>query len=407
MGFGIKRCWKILFLCVFSLAVMHFPVSSQAERKVIKLGFVADISGSGFLISLSQKNALELGLEEINSTGGLLGKRVELIIQDSKMKPELGAALAEEMILKDKVDFLIGPSSPAVALAISKVAREHKKLIYFHSANNEKLTTEEGHRYLFQVVPNTYMEGQAAASFFFKKGFKKIAIIGPDVEFGRSEAAAFRKRLSELNPAIQIVKELWPPIGEPNYLSHITALLSAGPEAVFSILWGGDLATFIRQAKPKGLFQRSAFLGLIDYDLLKGMGKDMIPNLYGFDRAPFYAIQNPQMKSFVQKFKTRTGEYPSSWAILAYDGLNALRKAVEKAKSLDTEKVIEALEGLKWDSLRGPLYIRPFDHLANGGIFLGTTFKDPKYSFFIMKDVQYLPGEDYWHLLDDIKALRK
>jgi len=394
-------------VCIFFISVIQFPVSSWADRKVVKLGFVADITGSGFLIALSQKNALELGVEEINSTGGLLGRKVELIIQDSKMKPELGAALAGEMILKDKVDFLIGPSSPAVALALSKVAKEHKKLICFHSANNERLTTEEGHRYLFQVVPNTYMEGQAAASFFFKKGFKKIALIGPDVEFGRSEAAAFRKRLSELNPAVQIIKELWPPMGEPNYLSHINTLILAGPEAVFSTLWGGDLATFIRQARPKGFFQRTAFLGLIDYDLLKGLGGDMVPNLYGFDRAPFYAIQNPQMKSFVQKFKTRTGEYPSSWAVMAYDGLIALRKAVEKAKSLDTEKVIDALEGLKWDSLRGPLYIRPFDHLANGGIYLGTTYKDPKYSFFIMKDVQVLPGEDYWHLIDEIKAMRK
>jgi branched-chain amino acid transport system substrate-binding protein len=391
----------------FLVALVSFPGTSRAERKAVKLGFVSDITGPGFLIALSQKNALELGVEEINSTGGLLGRRVELIIQDSKMKPELGAALAEEMIVKERVDFLIGPTSPAVALAISRVAREHKKLIYFHGANNERLTTEEGHRYLFQVVPNTFMEGQAAASFFFKKGFRKIALIGPEVEYGRSVAAAFKKRLSELDPSIQIVRELWPPIGEPNYLPLITTLISAGPEAVFSTLWGGDLATFIRQAKPKGFFQRTAFLGLIDYDLLKGLGGDMVPNLYGFDRAPFYAIQNPQMKAFVQRYKTRTGEYPSSWAILVYDGLMALRKAVEKAKSLETEKIIEALEGLRWDSLRGPLTIRSFDHLANGGIFLGTTYKDPRYSFFIMKDVQYLPGEDFWHLTEEVRALRK
>jgi len=87
--------------------------------------------------------------------------------------------------------------------------------------------------------------------------------------------------------------------------------------------------------------------------------------------------------------------------------LMALRKAVDKAKSLETEKVIEALEGLSWDSLRGPLHLRPQDHLASGGLFFGTTYKDPKYSFYIMRELVYLPGNDLWHSLEEIKSLRK
>ena len=398
---------SVLWGCIFFILVSLLPGSSRADKKVVKLGFVADITGPGFLIALAQKNALQLGQEEINSTGGLLGRKVEMIIQDSQLKPELAAALAREMILRDKVDFMIGPTSPSVALAVSMVCREYKKLICFHSAGNENLTVEQGHRYLYQVIPNTYMEGQAAATFLFKKGFKKIAIIGPDVDYGHMVVAAFKKRLADLSPSVQVVKELWPRIGEPGYVGSIHTLLSGGQDAVFSLLWGGDLANFIRQAKPLGFFQRVPFLGMIDYDLLKGLGVEMIPNLYGFDRAPFYALNNPQMKAFVEKYKTRTGEYPSAWAITAYDGLMVLRKAVEKAKSLDTEKVIDALEGLQWDSLRGPLSIRPFDHLANGGTYFGITVKDPKYSFYIMREVVYFPGNDLWHPVEEIKSLRK
>lgn len=407
MPFSVKKFSPGLLFGLFFCFWCLLPNPSWAEKKAVKLGFVADVTGPGFLISLSQKNALELGLEEINSSGGFLGRKVELIVRDSQMKPELGAVLARDLIQRDKVNFLIGPTSPAVALTVSQVCKENKKLIYFHGANLEKITTEQGHRYLFQVIPNTFMEGQAVAAFLTKKGFKKIAIIGPDMEFGHSQAKAFKKRLSEINPEAQVVKELWPKLGEQDYSPFITALLSSRPEIIYSILWSGDLAGFFRQVRASRLFKSATLIGLLDYDLLKGLGGDMIANLYGFDWAPFYALNNPQIKAFVEKYKGRTGEYPSAWAITAYDGLMVLKKAVEKAKSLETEKVIDALEGLQWDSLRGPLYIRPLDHLANGGIYFGVTYKDPKYSFFIMKDITPIPGQEVWHSVEEIKAIRK
>jgi branched-chain amino acid transport system substrate-binding protein len=332
---------------------------------------------------------------------------VELVVRDSQLRPELGAVLAQELIVRDKVDFLIGPTSPSVALAVSRVCRAHKKLLALASANNERLINSEGHRYLFQVIPNTFMEGQAVAAFLAKKPYKKILLIGPDLEYGHSQAEAFKKKLAEINPGLAPVKELWPRLGESDYTPYIATLLSAKPEVVYSILWGGDLASFLRQARPHNLFQRTQFIGLLDYDLLKGLGNDMVPGMMGFDRAPFYALNNPQMKQFLNKYKIRTGEYPSAWAIMVYDALMAFRRAAEKGKSLDTEKVIEALEGLTWDSLRGPLKIRPQDHMANAGLFFGISYKDPQYSFYILKDILYLPGNELWHSAEEIKTLRK
>jgi branched-chain amino acid transport system substrate-binding protein len=407
MPFYFRKVFHSLLIGFFFILFNLLPGFSRADNKIVKLGFVADITGSGFLIALAQKKALEVGMEEINSSGGLLGRKVELIIRDSQLKPELGAALARDLIWQDKVDFLIGPTSPSVALTVSRVCKENKKLIFFHAANNERLTTEQGHRYLFQVIPNTYMEGRAVADFLSRKGFKKIALIGPDIEYGQSQANAFKKRLSEINPAAQVVKEIWTKLGEQDYGPQITALYSARPEVIYAILWSGDLAGFIRQSRTRGLIPGVHLIGLFDYDLFKGLGEDMLPNLYGFDRAPFYALNNPQMKAFAKKFMSRTGEYPSSWAVTVYDGLMVLKKAVEKANSLETEKVIDALEGIEWDSLRGPLYIRRFDHQANSGVFFGMTRKDPQYSFYIMKNITYIPGQELWHSVGEIQAIRK
>jgi branched-chain amino acid transport system substrate-binding protein len=406
-SYNTKKFYRLFFffLLLAGLGMLAGPV--WADKKAVKLGFVADVTGPGFLIALSQKNALELGLEEINSSGGLMGRKVEVVIRDSQLKPELGAVLARDLILREKVDFLIGPTSAAVAQAVSQVCKEYKKLMYLHGANTESLIDEGGHRYLFQVIPNTYMEGQAIALYLSKKPYRRFAIIGPDIEYGHSQAKAFKKKLSEVCPSAQIVKELWTKLGEPDFNPAIASLLAARPEIIYTSLWSGDLAGFIRQARAAGLLQQVRLLGLFDYDLLKGLGNDMVPNLLGFDRAPFYAINNPQMKAFVEKYKTRTGEFPSEWAITVYDGLMALRKAVEKAKTLDTEKVISALEGLQWDSLRGPLLIRPYDHMANCGVYFGTTYKDPRYSFYIMKDVVQISGQEVWRSVEEIRNLRK
>jgi branched-chain amino acid transport system substrate-binding protein len=404
----LKKTTLASFLLIWALSAAGLsPGPAWTAPKVIKVGFITEETGLGFPIALAQKKALEIGLEEINSSGGFLGRKVNLIIRDSRSSPELGAALARDLIVKERVDFLLGPTSSEVALAVSRVARENKKIIGIHASNADKLTVEQGHRFLFQVVPNTVMEGKALAAFLSQKPFNKIALLSPENEHGQSLVKAFKKRLTELNPGIQVVKEVWIKPGEEDFSFSISTLLSPPVDLIVILLGSGDLARFLRQARTAGMFPQVSLIGRFDYDLLKGMGEAMPPNLYGFDRAPFYALHNPQMKAFLKKYRARSGEYPSPWAITAYDGLIILKKAVEKAKSLETEKVIAALKGLQWNSLRGSLVLRPFDHQANGGLYFGLTQKDPIYSFYILKGITYIPGQDLWYSEKEIKALRK
>ena len=179
-------------------------------------------------------------------------------MRDSQMKPDLAARQTQELILRDKVDFIVGPTSPSVALAVSNVCKEHKKLLCLHSANNERLNHELGHRYVFWVVPNAYMEGQALAAFLAKRGFKKILIIGPDLEYGRGQAGAFKKKnISEINPAATIIKELWPRIGEPDYTPYIATILASKPDIV--VPFSGAAISPVSSARPARIsfFRRS------------------------------------------------------------------------------------------------------------------------------------------------------
>lgn len=378
-----------------------------AAADTIRLGFVADISGIGATFYKSQKAAIDLFIEQANASGGVLGKKLEVVVRDAQLKPDIGATAARELILSEKCDFLIGGTSSAVALAVTKVAHEFKKIVYFHTSNTEALTTTDFQPYMFQVVPNTGIEARGCALFLSGKPYKRYGYIGFDYAYGQTQWASFKEELNKIKPDAEIVEIVWVKVGETNYSPYIPTLMAKNPDVIFSSLWGGGLSTFVKQATPYGIFKKATLTSLFDLDMLRATGKDMPEGLMGYARCPFYAVDNPQMKAFVEAYRAKFNEWPADWAIMAYDGLIALTDAVKKANSIDSDQVVKALEGLKFQSLRGERYIRPEDHMANVGIYVGVSTKDPRFQdFLIMKDVIEVPAEKVWLSVEEVKKLQ-
>jgi len=388
---------------------------SAADDGVIKIGFIADISGVGYIFSQSQLAGLRIALDELNAVdadgkligGGILGQPIEYIVVDAQLKPDVGATLARKLILEDKVDFLLGPTSSAVALAVSEVAKEHKVILALHTSNSDAITGASGHPYVVQVVPNTAIEGRAAAQFAAALPYTQWGFIGPDYAFGRDQYGAFAPRLTEANSAASIVSEQWPKLADRELTPFITALQSTSPEAIFGNLWGDQLVTFVQQATPLGVFDETPFMGLFDTDFMKIIGDDLPEGLPGYARAPFYAIDTEQMATFIEKHLTLTKEYPSDWAIMTYDAVYALKTAAEKAGTTEGDAMAAALDDLTFQSLRGELTIRACDHMANVGEYVGTTAHDPAYPFPILADVQYIPAEETWNSCEEIAKARE
>lgn len=373
----------------------------------IRIGWTADMPGVGATFYASQKKALELFIEETNAAGGVLGKKLELIIRDSKLKPDVGATMARELVLSEKCEFLIGPTSSGVALAVTKVAKEFKKVVYFHTSNTEKLTSTDYHPYMFQVVPNTGIEGRGITMFLSKKPYKRYGFIGPDYAYAHTQWNAFKKNLTKLNPGAQILEAVWTKLGETNYAPYIPTLMARKPEVIYTNLWGGGLSSFIKQAKPYGLFKTASVTSLYDLDMMRATGQDMPEGLLGYTRCPFYAVNTLDMQLFVDKYHKRYDEWPSDWALMAYDGMLALTTAMKKANSTKSVDVVKVLGGLRFESLRGSRYIRAQDHMANVGIYVGYTAKDPKYKkFLILKDVVEVPAEKVWLSVEELKKIQ-
>ena len=200
-----------------------------------------------------------------------------------------------------------------------------------------------------------------------KKPYKRYSFIGPDYAYGHSQWEAFQKDLKKLKPDVEILDAVWVKVGETNYSPYIPTLMSKKPEIVYSSLWGGGLSSFIKQAKPFGIFKNSSVTSIYDLTMLKASGLDMPEGLLGYTRCAFYAVDTPEMKAFAKKFHEKYNEWPDDWAIFCYDGLTVLTDAIKKANSTDSDQLVKIIPGMHYKSLTGDRYIRAEDHQANVG----------------------------------------
>lgn len=396
-------------LVVLSAVLLVQPAQAQ---KPIKVAMVNTSTGGAALYGLAGIEGAKIAVAELNAAGGVLGRKVEMIVRDDAAKPDVGAREIRDVILREEVAVVFGPVSSAVLLAMSEVAKENKTILMAHTSNTERAFVERGHRYIFSVVPNTFIEGSAMGLYMAKKPYKKYMIIGPDYEFGHIQAEAFERRLKENKKDVEIIGRLWPKLGETDFTSYITAIIAAKPDAVYGNLFGSDLIAFTKQAKGYDFFKKFPFAALYDVDTLQGLGKDAVEGVIGYERGPFHVIRklapSQRFETFIQKYREATKKYPSTWAINAYDGVMAWARAVKKANTLDTEKVVDALEGLELESLRGPgRFIRKVDHQASVGSYIGVVAWDKKFGdFAIWKDATYISGDQVWRPEPEVLDIR-
>jgi len=350
------------------------------------------------MYSESGVKGIRLAMDEINAKGGILGRKVDLFVRDTEGKADVAVREVKDLILREKVNFLIGPCSSGMGLAMQVAHSEYKVLRISPIANTEGQTVDKFSPYFVQMVPNTYMEATAATRYLNKKvpTAKKFATIGPDYEFGRREEAAFTEEIKKLVPDAEIVYEAWPKLGEKDFTAFITAIMAKKPDAIHGSLFGGDLVSFTKQALPYGFFEKIKMISLFDLPVLVALGPDAPEGTFGYGRGCFFMDPNPKMMEFVDKFKKYAGAYADAWAVQNYDTVYLLKAAIEKAKTIETEAVIKAIEGMTFDSLRGKITIRPLDHMASVPVYQGTIAKDPAYPFKIWKDLSRIPGDQLW-----------
>jgi len=404
-----KKRW-LTGVAVVSLSLVFALGSAFAEGPPIKLGAMFISSGKVGGYGKHGRQAIQLAVDEINASGGILGRKMVAMVEDTKLKKDVAIALAEKFINEDKVDFLMGPTSSGLAMPLTEIAKKNKKILIVTQAAADVLTGAKLHPYIFSTLSNAMMHARSGAYLLASKPYKRYMCIGPDYSYGHSSWNMFKAKLKELNPNVEIVGELFPKFFAKDYAAYIKQIQEAKPDVVWSPLWGEDAVNFIRQAIPTGIFKtvKFAFPCAGALEVLVPMGKDMPEGIYVSSRYFFTTPDSSLNRNFVKAYYERYKEYPDYMAGETYAGVYFIKAAVERAGTTDTEKVIAAVERepLAWDTPEGWKIMRPQDHSVVEDCLWGLTSYNEKYGFSIPKSFDAIQGAEICRSDEELKQIK-
>ena len=387
---------------VFGLAVVSMAVSAAAQP--IKLGELNSYKQfPGFLEPY--KKGMELALAEINAAGGVLGRPLEIVSRDDNGNPGDAVRVAEELISREKAAMLMGTFASNVGLAVADFAKQRKVLFLAAEPLTDKIVWEGGNKYTFRLRASTYMQTAMLAPEAAKLGKKRWAIVYPNYEYGQSATDAFKRQMIFLQSGgIEFVEQAVP-LGKIEAGSVVQALLDSKPDAIFSSLFGPDLARFVREGQLRGLFKDRPVFNLLggEPEYLDPL-KDEAPAGWWVTGYPWYAIDTVEHKRFRDAYQAKFKDYPRLGSVVGYSTVKAAAAAIRKAGSTDAEKLVAAMKGLEFDSPFGRITFRALDHQSTMGAYVGrTAVKDGK---GVMVDWRYADGKDYLPADEQVKRLR-
>lgn len=400
---------KTLSLIAAAVFIVALTAVSSFGAAPIRVGIIDTYTGPALTYSQDVLDGFKLAVDEVNAKGGVLGRKIEFVIRDDKFKPDIALTMAKDLVLKEKVDLLMGTTNSAAALAISDFARKEKVPLIVTDSKSEKITGEKGHRYVFNTNENTAMIGKATAIALAKKPYKRYFITGEDYEFGHACADGVWKNLKALKPDVQLIGQSWRKVGEADVVPYLTAVLQEKPDFVIHASGGSGVVNLLKTIKSTGFAQKvpSYQHNSTELAALAPLGMEAPEGIMGTSNYHYYFPATAENKAFVAKFRKNYKRYPRSTALYGYIAGQFIAKAYEKAKSADREKFIDALSGLAINTPVGKIEMRACDHQATLPMFFGITKKVAGYDFLIAADIVTIPGKDYLPTCQEVLKTRK
>jgi branched-chain amino acid transport system substrate-binding protein len=391
---------KLLMFLVF-MAV----TTSASPQNAIKVGELNSYKVFPAFLE-PYKKGMELALEEINRSGGVAGRKLELIVRDDGGTPGDAVRVAEELIARERVNVLMGTFASNVGLAVANLANQRKILFLASEPLTDKIVWENGNRYTFRLRPSTYMQTAMLVPEAAKLKKQRWAIVYPNYEYGQSASASFKKLLGQAQPGVQFVAEQAPALGKIEAGAVVQALAEAKPDAIFSSLFAADLQKFVREGNTRGLFKNTVVFNLLggEPEYLDPL-KDETPEGWWVTGYPWSEIDTAEHKSFRDAYKKRWKDYPRLGSVVGYSAVHTVANAIRKANSADTEKLVEALKGLQMQTPFGPITWRAIDHQSTMGAYVGQLArKDGKGT---MVNWRYADGAKFMPSEEEVRKLRK
>ncbi|MBN8971443.1 MAG: ABC transporter substrate-binding protein [Rhizobiales bacterium] len=394
-----------IVLAGLTAAAMTSSATTAAfAQDEIKIG---EINSYSALPSFTEpyRKGWQLAVEEVNAAGGINGKKLVVVSKDDGGKPADAVTAANELVSSEKVVMLTGTFFSHIGLAVSDFAKQKKVFFLAAEPLTDAITMSKGNRYTFRLRPSNYMQAAMLADEAAKLPAKRWATVAPNYEYGQSAVAVFKALLSKKRPDIQWVGEQWPPQGKIDAGPVVQALAATNPEAILNVEFGPDLVKFVREGNTRGLFKGKSVVSFLtgEPEYLDPL-KDETPNGWIVTGYPWYDIKSADHDKFLKAYQAKFNDYPRLGSIVGYGTIKAAAAILAKANSTDTDKLIEAAEGIKLGSPFGEITFRKSDHQATLGAYVGkTAVKDGK---GVMVESVYRDGKDFLPSEEDVAKER-
>ena len=331
-----------------------FPFISRAEDKPIRIGMPTILSGRVAQLGISSRNAVMTEVEKFNASGGLGGRKIEIITRDSKGKPDEATNNTRQLINGDGCEIIIDAEASSGAFAVQEVIRELKVLCLHTNSETSSLSADPkirvptAFRFARQGIHDAIVSATYAANIAKTKGLKTWMTCSPDYAYGRDNTSLFLQYLKRFHPDVEMVGEAWPKLFQADYTENITKILQAKPQAMYSALWAGDLVSFVDQAGIYNLLSQTNLfaINMADYTTLTAV-KNLPHGIHSATRYIKAFPATPENAAWADAYKLKYGDYPTNWSWENTVAMQYLIAAMKKTNSTDSVKLADAIRGMK------------------------------------------------------------
>jgi branched-chain amino acid transport system substrate-binding protein len=340
-------------LAALAALLMAGADPAWAQGKEVVFGGAISQTGRYAEPAGRQVNSIKLWVDDVNARGGLLGRKIRLILLDDKSDTQTAIKLYEKLITEDKVDVLLAPYSSGITEAVANVNERYKMPFVAYGAASTPIW-EKGRKYIFNIVDVAENYQKGAVHLAKQIGVKKAAIIGEDSLFPRQSGKGAKDWAAKLG--IEIVVEENYPLKQTDFTALLQKIRANGAEAIFSNSYFADAAAQLRQLREQNinlkLFSSTVGPGLPNFPEQLGTTAEYVLGYSQWEPLP-HILKHPGMKEYIEAYEKRFGEKPNYHAGNAYGALQVTEAAIKKAGSFDNEKLREALSTIEVHSIFG------------------------------------------------------
>ncbi len=328
---------KILALVVV-VTMVFAMVSVQGAGGTIKLGTVLPISGAVSAYGTESRDAILMAVEEINAKGGILGKKIEMVVEDDENSPDKTMNALKKLVARDKIVGFIGAMTSKCSLAVTKYSQA-KKLIMITPTSTNDAVTDAGDL-IFRSCYKDSFQGEVAAQYAYETLKTKKAAILYDItnDYSKGLMTNFTQKIKALGGKV-VASETYS-AGDKDFNAQLTKIKAVNPEVIFIPDYYNTISLIAKQVRAQGI--TVPLLGADGWDEITNNAGDEVLNCYYCNHYSPEA-NDSVIKDFVKKFEAKYKSTPNALAALSYDATYILAEAIQRAKSTDSEKIKAAM----------------------------------------------------------------